>query len=134
MTQLLRTVSKVKRYINPDLAIDGILLTIVDNRTNLAKSTVEALRQNFFENGGSFKLLKTLKGELYSIKKIRNAIAHTSKKAKQDFENLVRGKVGHLPTDISPVKFVSEYKKGVNKDSPIDNSCIRSIILIIQWF
>ena len=40
MTRLLRTVNKVKRYINPNLKIDGILLTIVDNRTNLAKSTV----------------------------------------------------------------------------------------------
>lgn len=47
MTQLLRTVNKVKRHINPKLQIDGILLTIVDNRTNLAKSTVDALRQNF---------------------------------------------------------------------------------------
>ena len=36
MTQLLRTVSKVKAHTNPNLAIDGILLTLVDNRTNLA--------------------------------------------------------------------------------------------------
>ena len=56
MTQLLRTISKVKRCINPDLAIDGILLTIVDNRTNLAKSTVEALRQNF---GSHIKIYKS---------------------------------------------------------------------------
>ena len=56
MTQLLRTVSKVKRYINPDLAIDGILLTIVDNRTTLAKSTVAALRQNF---GSHIKIYKS---------------------------------------------------------------------------
>jgi len=47
MTQLLQTVSKVKRHINPNLKIDGMLLTLVDNRTNLAKSTVDALRQNF---------------------------------------------------------------------------------------
>lgn len=47
MTQLLQTVSKVKKHINPNLKIDGILLTLVDNRTNLAKSTVDALRQNF---------------------------------------------------------------------------------------
>lgn len=47
MTQLLRTVSKVKAHANPNLAIDGILLTLVDNRTNLAKSTVDAIRNNF---------------------------------------------------------------------------------------
>lgn len=47
MTQLLRTVSKVKAHTNPNLTIDGILLTLVDNRTNLAKSTVDAIRDNF---------------------------------------------------------------------------------------
>ena len=41
------TVSKVKAHTNPNLAIDGILLTLVDNRTNLAKSTVDAIRNNF---------------------------------------------------------------------------------------
>lgn len=55
MTQLLRTVNKVQRHINPDLKIDGILLTIVDNRTNLAKSTVDALRQNFGSHIRIFK-------------------------------------------------------------------------------
>ena len=47
MTQLLQTIQKVKQHINPGLKIDGILLNIVDNRTNLAKSTADALRQNF---------------------------------------------------------------------------------------
>ena len=47
MTQLVQTISKVKKYINPDIKIDGMLLTLVDSRTNLAKSTVEALRANF---------------------------------------------------------------------------------------
>ena len=47
MTQLVQTISKVKKYINQDIKIDGMLLTLVDNRTNLAKSTVEALRENF---------------------------------------------------------------------------------------
>ena len=47
MTQLLFTIAKVKKHTNPNLAIDGILLTLVDGRTNLAKSTVEALRENF---------------------------------------------------------------------------------------
>lgn len=47
MTQLLSTIAKVKKHTNPNLAIDGTLLTLVDGRTNLAKSTVEALRENF---------------------------------------------------------------------------------------
>ena len=47
MTQLLSTIAKVKKHTNRNLTIDGILLTLVDGRTNLAKSTVEALRENF---------------------------------------------------------------------------------------
>mgnify|MGYP000846039713 FL=1 len=47
MTQLLQTVSKVKRQINPKLQIDGILLTLMDNRTNLSRSTATELRENF---------------------------------------------------------------------------------------
>lgn len=41
---LLRSVSRVKRSINPDLRIDGILLTMVDGRTNNAKDVIESLR------------------------------------------------------------------------------------------
>ena len=37
MEQLLQTVGKVRRQINPKLLIDGILLTMVDSRTNFAK-------------------------------------------------------------------------------------------------
>ena len=47
MTQLFQTVEKIRTHTNPELAIDGILLTIVDNRTNLAKSRVDAIRRNF---------------------------------------------------------------------------------------
>lgn len=56
MTQLLQTVTRVRKYINPRLKIDGILLTIVDNRTNLAKSTVETLRNNF---GNQIKMYRS---------------------------------------------------------------------------
>ena len=37
---LLQTVSKVKRSINPGLKIDGILLTMVDSRTNNARQSL----------------------------------------------------------------------------------------------
>ena len=35
MTQLVRTVTKVQRKINPRLRVDGVLLTLADMRTNL---------------------------------------------------------------------------------------------------
>ena len=37
LEQLLFTINKVRRQINPKLKIDGILLTMVDNRTNYAR-------------------------------------------------------------------------------------------------
>lgn len=47
MTQLMRTISKVKKQINPSLKVDGILLTLTDMRTNLAKATIDALREQY---------------------------------------------------------------------------------------
>ena len=37
LEQLIKTIGKVKRQINPKLDIEGILLTMVDNRTNYAR-------------------------------------------------------------------------------------------------
>ena len=56
MTQLLQTVSKVKKHLNSALCVDGILLTLVDGRTNLAKSTSETLRKNY---GGAIRIFDT---------------------------------------------------------------------------
>lgn len=36
LQQLIKTISRVKRQLNPKLKIEGILLTMVDNRTNYA--------------------------------------------------------------------------------------------------
>ena len=47
MTQLIKTIGKVKRQINPALKVDGVLLTLVDGRTNLARQTAETLRQSY---------------------------------------------------------------------------------------
>lgn len=47
---LLKSVSKVKRNINPKLRIDGILLTMVDSRTNNAKDIISTLRQSVGQN------------------------------------------------------------------------------------
>lgn len=47
MTQLMKTIGKVKRQINPALKVDGVLLTLVDGRTNLARQTADTLRQSY---------------------------------------------------------------------------------------
>ena len=82
---------------------------------------------NFFENGGPFQLLLTLKGDINAVKKIRNAIAHTSRKAREDFENLVRGKVGHLPNDM-----LEELIREI--DDPYDEFSIETIKVIKPEF
>ena len=56
LEQLLSTVSKVKRQINPKLQIDGILLTMVDNRTNFAKEIAALLRDTY---GSKIKIFGT---------------------------------------------------------------------------
>ena len=45
LSLLMHSVSKVKRQINPKLKIEGVLLTMVDSRTNNAKSIIASLRQ-----------------------------------------------------------------------------------------
>ena len=47
LEQLLSTVSKVRRQLNPKLQIDGILLTMVDSRTNFAKDISALLRETY---------------------------------------------------------------------------------------
>lgn len=47
MTQLVKTINKVQRQINPRLRIDGVVLTLADMRTNLARATAESLKQNY---------------------------------------------------------------------------------------
>lgn len=47
MTQLLKTINKVKRSLNPKLRIEGIVITLVDARTNLAKDVTMQLKQSY---------------------------------------------------------------------------------------
>jgi chromosome partitioning protein len=56
LEQLLQTINKVRRQINPKLRIEGILLTMVDNRTNYSKDISKLIRENY---GGKLKVYKT---------------------------------------------------------------------------
>ena len=47
LEQLIKTVYKVKRQINPRLAIEGILITMVDERTNYAREIVQLLEEGY---------------------------------------------------------------------------------------
>ena len=47
LEQLLKTVARVKRQLNPKLEVDGILLTMVDNRTVFSREMCQKVRQNY---------------------------------------------------------------------------------------
>ena len=79
---LMGTISKVRRQINPGLRIDGVLLTMVDNRTNNAKSVIASLRQT----GDRLLVFDT---EIpYSVR-----AAETSMEGRSIFAHAPRGKV-----------------------------------------
>ena len=47
LSELLESVDKVRHSFNPGLEIEGILLTLYDERTNLGRQVVEDIRQHF---------------------------------------------------------------------------------------
>lgn len=56
LEQLLQTISKVRWQINPKLRIEGILLTMVDSRTNYAKEISALIRDAY---GNNIKVFST---------------------------------------------------------------------------
>lgn len=46
LSQLLRTIREVRHSLNPDLAIEGVVLTMFDGRNNLAKQVADDVRGN----------------------------------------------------------------------------------------
>ena len=54
VSELLDTVERIRASLNPNLAIEGVVLTMFDDRTNLAQQVTEELKKYFGE-----KLCKT---------------------------------------------------------------------------
>jgi len=83
MTQLVRTVTQVQAQLNPALKIDGVLLTLSDNRTNLARDTAILIRENY---GKRMKIYD-------SVIPVAVSAAETSAVGKSIFEHDKNGKV-----------------------------------------
>jgi len=49
LTQLVNTINLVKDNLNPNLTIEGVLLTMADFRTNLTKEVIQEARKHFNE-------------------------------------------------------------------------------------
>ena len=83
LEQLLQTVGKVRRQINPKLKIEGILLTMTDSRTNYGKQIDTLIRQAY---GGKIKVFDQ------TIPRSVRA-AETSAAGKSIFQHDPKGKV-----------------------------------------
>ena len=57
MVQLIKTINKVKKQINPKLNIDGILITIADMQTRIGKIVRDTLQENY---GSKVKIYDTV--------------------------------------------------------------------------
>lgn len=57
MEQLMRTIGRVKRQINPSLTISGILVTMADMRTTYSQEIVELLRNSY---GSQLRIFDTI--------------------------------------------------------------------------
>jgi chromosome partitioning protein len=47
LTQLTQTIELVQKYLNPQLQIRGLIMTMYDSRTNLSRQVVEEVRSHF---------------------------------------------------------------------------------------
>ena len=50
LTQLLNTIMMAQKTLNPTLGIEGVLLTMLDNRTNLGLEVIEEIKSYFKES------------------------------------------------------------------------------------
>ena len=98
LSLLMGSIAKVKRQINPGLQIDGVLLTMVDTRTNNAKSIIASLRQ-------TGDMLRVFETEIpFSVR-----AAETSIEGKSIFSHDAKGKVAAAYESL--VKEVMEHEQ-----------------------
>lgn len=108
LEQLLQTVSKVRRQINPTLKIDGILLTMVDRRTNYAKEISALLRETY---GTKLKVFDT--DIPHSVR-----AAETSAESKSIFAHDPKGKVAEAYRALTKEVLNAEKQRQKRKPDP----------------
>lgn len=103
---LMQSISKVKRQINPDLKIDGILLTMVNDRTNNAKDIISALRS------GIGTVVRVFDTEIPSSVRV----AESSLEGKSIFAHEKDGKVAaayeHFSKEVESIERKTKNRSG----------------------
>ena len=101
LEQLLQTVGKVRRQINPKLKIEGILLTMTDSRTNYGKQIDTLIRQAY---GSKIKVFDQ------TIPRSVRA-AETSAAGKSIFQHDPKGKVAEAYQSLAREGLVDAEKR-----------------------
>ena len=101
LEQLLQTVGKVRRQINPKLKIEGILLTMTDSRTNYGKQIDTLIRQAY---GSKIKVFDQ------TIPRSVRA-AETSAAGKSIFQHDPKGKVAEAYQSLAREVLVDAEKR-----------------------
>lgn len=109
LEQLLQTINKVRRQINPTLKIDGILLTMVDSRTNYAKEISALLRDTY---GGKLKVFDT--DIPHSVR-----AAEISAEGKSIFAHDPKGKVAEAYRELTKEVLKIEKQRQKHKSEPL---------------
>lgn len=67
LEQLLRTITRVKRQLNPKLEVDGIVLTMVDSRTTLAREINALVRKTYGGHVFTSEIPRSIKAAEISV-------------------------------------------------------------------
>ena len=92
LQQLIKTVTVVKKRLNKDLKIEGILITMVDYRTNYAKDITEMLQDSYGETVGLMKSYIPFSVKVAEASAEGSSIYRYAPRCKvtESFENLTR--------------------------------------------
>ena len=90
LEQLLRTISRVKRQLNPKLEVDGIVLTMVDSCTTLAREINALVRKTYGGHVFASEIPRSIKAAEISVENKSIYDHDRSGKAALAYENLTR--------------------------------------------
>ena len=90
LEQLLRTITRVKRQLNPKLEVDGILLTMVDSRTTLAREINALIRKSYGGHVFTSEIPRSIKAAEISVENKSIYDHDRSGKVAVAYENLTR--------------------------------------------
>ncbi len=119
LTQLMNTIELVRNNLNPNLAIEGVFLTMADFRTNLSKEVIQEVRNYFKEKVYQTVIPRSIR--LSEAPSFGKPIALYDKDCigAVKYEELSREIIG-MPVklsrlDISEAKDVNETQEGTGK-------------------